>query len=389
MYEAIIVGGGIVGTATAYHLIRHGAKTLLIDRHDPGRATDAGAGILAPEASEKPSEEWFNFAVEAVAYYPALIEQLQTGQEEETGYATCGKLTVAISEDEDERFAAAKQLIFERQQRRGLPTADDLFSISAAEACRLFPALASPREAIYYRHGARVDGRLLTLAMRRAAEQQGLAIINASADQLAIKPAYLEGLILKKRAVTGVLVGGETIEARKTVIAGGAWSRAFSEQLGLDIPVIPQRGQIIHLTLPEVDTAGWPVVSAFHGHYIVPWPDGRIVVGATREAESGFEAHTTAAGIHEVLGEALRVAPGLADATLHEIRVGLRPYVMDGLPIIGSVPNIENIYLATGHGPTGLQLGPYSGKIVADLIAGHPVEVDLSAFSAARFHTNF
>jgi D-amino-acid dehydrogenase len=383
--DSIVIGGGIVGAATAYHLVRQGAKTLLLDRHDPGRATDAGAGILAPEASDAKSEAWFDFAVEAVGYYPTLIEQLQQEQEGDTGYAGCGRLTIAVSKDELERFEAARELIFARQKRRGLPKPDDLHDLASDEAQRLFPPLAPVLGAIYYRRAARVDGRLLAQALCRAAERQGLSIKQADVERLIVQPARLEGANLKKRAVTGVVVDGESIEAGNVVIAGGAWSHAFGEQLGLPLPVEPQRGQIIHLHLPDTDTTTWPMISAFRGHYMVPWPDQRVVVGATREDETGFQPYPTAAGIQEVLSEALRVAPGLAQARLQEIRVGLRPQTVDRLPILGPVPNIEHIYLATGHGPTGLQLGPYSGKLIADMISGQRLETDISSFEVARF----
>jgi D-amino-acid dehydrogenase len=87
----------------------------------------------------------------------------------------------------------------------------------------------------------------------------------------------------------------------------------------------------------------------------------------------------------QLLGEALRVAPGLADAEIREIRVGLRPASRDGLPILGRVPGIANLLLATGHGSVGLQLGPYSGKAVADMIAHGEAETDVGPFSLARF----
>ena len=118
---------------------------------------------------------------------------------------------------------------------------------------------------------------------------------------------------------------------------------------------------------------------------MVPWDDGRVVVGATRETGSGFAAHTTAAGVLEVLAEALRVAPGLARAEIREIRVGLRPASRDGLPILGPVPGIANLLLAAGHGSIGLQLGPYSGKVVAQMVARGEAETDLAPFSLARF----
>jgi D-amino-acid dehydrogenase len=185
--------------------------------------------------------------------------------------------------------------------------------------------------------------------------------------------------------VSGVVVAGAALTAGAVAIAGGAWSQHFGDQLGVHIPVEPQRGQIIHLGLPGVDTGAWPIVSAFRGHYMVVWPDSRVVVGATRETGSGFDPHPTAAGVHEVLGEALRVAPGLGAAEIRDIRVGLRPRTADGLPVLGAVPRVRNVYLATGHGATGLQLGPYSGKIVADLMLGKGSNDDIAAFDVMRF----
>ncbi|MGH8068126.1 MAG: NAD(P)/FAD-dependent oxidoreductase [Candidatus Entotheonellia bacterium] len=375
MYDAIVVGGGVVGMSTAYHLLRGGAQTLLIDRADQGRATDAGAGILSPETNSRDPDAWFNFAVEAVAYYPTLVQALQADEGGDTGYAQCGQMIVAISEDEQEAFDRAKRLIFSRQTHRGMPSAEDLHEVSPREAQTQFPPLAPVYGAIYYRRAARVDGRLLNQALRRAAERRGLQI----------RQGGVERLVIQNHAVTGVIVEGETLPAGKVVIAGGAWSQAFGVQLGVEIPITPQRGQIIHLGLSPTDTSAWPMISAFHGHYMVPWPDHRVVVGATRETGSGFRPYTTAAGVREVLSEALRVAPGLAAAEIRDIRVGLRPYSADTMPVLGPVPGVREIALATGHGPTGLTLGPYSGKVVADMVLGTQPTVDISAFYVTRF----
>jgi D-amino-acid dehydrogenase len=141
------------------------------------------------------------------------------------------------------------------------------------------------------------------------------------------------------------------------------------------------------LELSGEQTAEWPVVGAFHGHYLVAWPDGRVAAGATRETGSGFNVTTTAVGIREVLEEALRVAPGLATAKLLEVRVGMRPYTKDRMPVLGEAPGVDGVLIATGHGSTGLQLGPLSGKLVAEMALGEKAQtqVDLSPFSVARF----
>ena len=364
-----------MGMATAYHLVRAGARTLLVDRGDVGRATDAGAGILSPETNSRDPDAWFDLAIAAVQYYPALVEQLRSEQDGDTGYARCGMLIVAAGDDEIEPFARARRIVFERQQRRGLPKPEDLREVSAAEARELFPPLAPVHGAIYSRGAARVDGRLLNRALRTAAVRGGLVIREGSVDRL----------VLERDAVTGLVIGGESVGAGVVAIAGGAWSEAFARQLGVSIPVAPQRGQIIHLGLHATDTSRWPMVSAFHHHYMVAWPDSRVVAGATRETGSGFAPHTTAAGVREVLGEALRVAPGLAGAEVREIRVGLRPLTADTLPVLGAVPGVRGVHLITGHGPTGLTLGPYSGKVVAGQMLGGAPGADISAFSVTRF----
>ena len=375
VFDAAVIGGGLLGTATAYHLVSAGARTLLVDRADTGRATDAGAGILSPETNSRDPDAWFRLAVEAVAYYPTLIEQLRGEQAGDTGYARCGQIVVAASDDEVEPFERARRIVFERQRIRGLPRPEDLHEISAAEARDLFAPLARVHGAIYSRGAARVDGRLLNRAVRTAAEARGLVIRSGS----------VERLVIEGDAGRGFVVDGESVAAGAVAIAGGAWSEAFGKQLGVEIPLAPQRGQIIHLGLHGTDTSRWPMISAFHHHYMVAWPDSRVVAGATRETGSGFAPHTTTAGVREVLGEALRVAPGLANAEVREVRVGLRPFTADTLPVLGPVPGVRGIFLVTGHGPTGLTLGPFSAKLVAGQMLGKAAETDLSPFSIARF----
>lgn len=373
MYDAIVIGGGVVGASTAYHLAREGVDTALLDRDDDGRATDAGAGILSPATSSRTGDDaWFEFATRAVEYYPELVERLEADGYE-TGYARRGLLAVAVSDDEIDALEATSTRIAERQNRLGTPAPGTIEHLSAPEARDRFPPLADAHRALAYEDGARVDGRLLARALRAAGEDHGLEPVRASAEW--IDPGDPLGV---------ETADGKRYEADAVVIAGGAWSSAFGDRLGIEIPVEPQRGQIAHLDCDR-GTADWPVVKGFRGHYLVPWSGGRVAVGATRETGSGFDPRTTAGGVREVLAEALRVAPGLADATLAEVRVGLRPVSTDRRPILGPAPGAEDVYLATGHGATGLQLGPYSGKCVAEVVHGIEPETDLSAFSPGRF----
>ena len=369
MNDVIVIGGGVLGAATAYHLIRAEARVLLLDRGDEGRATAAGAGIVSPATYRGDSDVWYRFSRAAYQHLSTLVPELEA-EGAETGFAHCGLLLAAVSDDEFAPFEAASQRILSRPGRGSA-----VRRVEAAEAREMFPPLAESARALHNPDAARIDGRLLARALLEGAERRGLERRTAAADSL----------ILEGRRIAGVLSGGDRISAGTVVIAGGAWSRRFSDQLGLDIPVAPQRGQIIHLDLGGTDTSTWPIVSAFRDHYMVPWPDSRVAVGATRETGSGFEPRVTAAGIVEVLSEALRVAPGLAGASIRETRVGLRPLSADGMPVMGAVPGWHGLYLNTGHGASGLQLGPYSGHIVADAALGEEPGFDLSPFSVGRF----
>jgi D-amino-acid dehydrogenase len=379
--EAIVIGGGIVGASAAYHLACGGAETLLLDRADEGRATDAGAGIVSPATSSRAgSDAWFELAAAAAAYYPELDETLREETGVETGYSPRELLSVAVDEAEVEAFERARGGVDDRSERVDGPAPGSVTELSADEARERFPPLAAPRRALLIDGAARVDGRAFADAMLAAGTEHGLAVARESATEILVDGGRTVGVATDERRY----------DAEVVVIAGGAWSAAFGEQLGVDVPVEPMRGQIAHLRVDGDrhggdSTESWPIVSGFREHYLVPWPDGRVAAGATREPDAGFDPRTTAGGVREVLSEALRVAPGLAGAELAEVRVGLRPASADGLPVLGGVPGVEGAHVATGHGATGLHLGPYSGKLIAQAVRGETPETALDPFGIERF----
>ncbi|MFB6235953.1 MAG: NAD(P)/FAD-dependent oxidoreductase [Halopenitus sp.] len=375
--SAIVVGGGIVGSSVAYHLARAGLDVRLLDREDEGRATTAGAGIISPATSSRTeSPAWFEFGLEAADYYPELADALD---EHAHSYTRTGLLSVAADPDEIDDFERAKSRVERRIEEYGRPAEDSVRELSPAESREKYPPLADVERALFFEDAARVDGQAFANALREAGRDAGLTVENADVTAIDVVGD----------AVAGVsTASGAVYDADAVVVAGGAWSPAFEADLGVEVPVEPQRGQILHLDVDDLDydrPAGeWPIVSAFRHQYQVPWPDGRVACGATRESGTGFEPRVTLDGLRSVSSEALRVAPGLADAKHLETRVGLRPVSADGLPFLGGVPDVDGAYLATGHGPTGLTLGPYSGKVVADLVRGVDPDVDLAPFRVGR-----
>jgi D-amino-acid dehydrogenase len=372
-FETVVVGGGILGWSAAYRLVRRGARVAVIDNQLDGRATAAGAGIVSPGTSIHGHPGTAPLTKAAVAWYPTLIAELAEDGETDTGFSTPGTLFVFTNDEEYDRMPEVRSNA-EKKLADGVRCIDDISLLSGPEAKDLFPALADIPGALYMSGGSRVDGRLITAAMRRAAIARGAVEICGEA-----------AIDLDSLGQRSIKVNEETVQFDNLLIAAGAWTRDLMARLGLDIPLAPQRGQILHLSMPDVITTNWPVIHGFHNHYLLAFAENRVVAGATREDDTGFDYRMTLAGVAQEMNEALRVAPGLAHATLTEIRVGFRPMSADGLPIMGRIPQLDNVHIATGHGPGGLTMGPFSGAIVADSILDGEPDPLVQHYSIDRF----
>ncbi|MFY9653568.1 NAD(P)/FAD-dependent oxidoreductase, partial [Trebonia sp.] len=246
--------------------------------------------------------------------------------------------------------------------------------LDPGQARGLFPPLRPDAWAVHISGAARVDGRLISAALRRAAGRNGATVLPGDA---ALRCAH--------GAVEGVTVADQFLAADAVVAATGAWTDAFVEPAGLTLGVTAQRGQIVHIGLGMTDTSRWPaILPSGTGHYMVAFDDSRVVAGATRETGSGFDYRITPGGLAEVLDEALAVAPGLASGTYLETRIGFRPMGPDIRPLLGTVPGIDGLTVATGLGASGLTMGPYAGELAARVALGTSLPLDLSPFSPVR-----
>jgi D-amino-acid dehydrogenase len=368
----VVVGAGILGASTAYHLAREGADVTVVDQSHDGRATAAGAGILCPWPSRVEDGVFYRLYAAGARYYaeiiPALAEHGETdGGPGEVGYRRSGALVVSADPAE---LAAVEDRLSGR--RAEAPEMGAVGRVSPREAQSLFPPLHPDLAGVHIAGGARVDGRRLAAALLRAAQHHGAAIEQGEAR-----------LIESHGRLTGVDLGSRRIEADQVVLAAGAWAAALLRPLGLHLPIEPQRGQILHLRLSGQDTGAWPIILPPSSHYLLAFDD-RIVAGATRESGTGFDYRVTAAGQMELLSQALDVAPGLGSATIIETRIGFRPVGPDVRPLLGRAGAIDGLLIGNGLGASGLTIGPFAGRLLAEEALGRSTSLDLAPFDPLR-----
>lgn len=363
--RVVVVGAGIAGASAAFALARRGVAVTVVDDGRTGTASAASAGIVAPWISAATGATYDLYAAGAAFYRRLLVLLAEVGVTR-TDFRCAGAL--AVSED-DAVLREVEQRVAARARAAG-PVAGEVRRLDAREARALFPPLAPQLAGVFVSGGARVDGRTLCAALLAGAARHGAERVTGSA-RLAPRAA----------GAPDVEVGDRVYQADHVVVAAGAWLNHIIGPLGVWLAVAPQRGQITHLRLDGVDTSGWPSVHPLSHHYLVAFDDSRVAVGATRETGSGFDPRVTAAGLRQVLDDALRVAPGLADATVIETRVGLRPLAGRERPIVGAVPGISGLHVITGFGAAGLTMGPLVGDAVAGAILDAVPPADLAPFT--------
>jgi glycine oxidase len=352
-YDAVVVGGGAIGLCCAWRIAQRGGRVVVLDRAEPpAGATRVAAGMLAPIGELAFGEpELLRMTVAAAERYPSFVAELEAASGTSTGYARHGALHVALDRDE----AAELRRVHDLQRSLGLGA-----EWLPPRRCReLEPGLTpSFNGGVHAPEEAAVDPRAMTAALLAALEAEGVEVCGG----VGVTEALLDG-----GRIEGVRTGfDEELRAPTVVLATGAWSGAaewLPEQARP--PVRPVKGQILELRASD----GAPPcerILASERVYLVPRPDGRLIAGATTE-ERGFDTTVTAGGIHELLREAYRLLPDVAEMELVESMAGLRPGTPDNLPLIGPGA-LDGLVLACGHYRNGILLAPLTGEAVAELL---------------------
>ena len=361
-----IIGGGIVGCATAYYLSRDGHDVTLFERDSLAQhASGFALGGLNPPVGKVPSEAYLTLAEYSISLHRELSGLLTGAGNERPDFQQ--KPTLSLVKDPVE-MAAMQQI----HRAYANDSSVDVRWLGLGELSHI-DARVSPSVlgGLYFGDTYELDPYRLTLALWQAAEQQGARLVNREVTEIAVNGDR----------VTGVVSADGAVAADAVVVAAGPWSAGVLSAVGVNVPVTPLRGQILRLDAP-----GPPLKVHFSwgSNYATSKADGLLWVGTTEE-EVGFDDSTTDAARDQIIDHAVQVLPYLEDAQLVQQTACLRPMTPDRSPIIDAGHGPDGLVITTGGGRQGILLGPAMGSAAATLAAGTGAAVDLTAFSLARF----
>lgn len=348
--EIIIIGGGTIGLAIAIELRLLGANVTILCHDFQTAAGRAAAGMLAPQAEQISAGAMLDLCMASRDLYPEWIEKVKSISGVDPGYWQCGILAPRQTHTQTAAGWLEARSIHERQS--GLSE-----SIVGG---------------YWYPADGQVDSRALIRALWVACQFLDVKFVDA---------VKVTAIRRSGGRVTHLDTSEGEMSAQHYILATGAWSQQL-----LPIPVVPRKGQMLSVMVPDAQIANLPLQQVLFGEdiYIVPRRDGRIVIGATSE-DVGFAPHNTPAGVAQLMTNAIQLFPQLQDLPIQETWWGFRPATPDELPILGTSTE-ANLTLATGHYRNGILLTPITAKLIADLVWHQQADKLLSAFSWQRFN---
>lgn len=367
-YEAVIIGGGVIGLSIARELSLRGVKRIaVIERGTCGQESSwAAGGMLGVQAENVEFGDFYRLCAASRDMYPQLASSLldQTGID--IGLDQNGTLEAAFSPID----AAEIEKRFEIQKAAGL----DVEKLDDVETRRAEPFISpSVLGSLYFKGDWQVDNRTLLYALIEFAHLNNINVLE-NREVLDIET--------NARGACRAVTAESVIEGDVFILAAGAWSQLVRFGV-LTNPIIvsPVRGQML-----EFHTAKRcfdHVIYSSRG-YIVPRRDGRILAGSTSE-DAGFIKDNTESGVAEITDTAYQISPSLASLKPIDKWSGLRPKTPDENPIIGCLDAIPELIFATGHYRNGILLAPMTASIVADIVESGVSKVNYSPFSPQRF----
>ena len=360
MKKVAIVGVGIVGATAAYYLSKEADIEVTVFDHGYGQATKAAAGIISPWFSKRRNKAWYKMARLGADFYVDLLADLEKTGQKVDFYQRSG---VFLLKKDDSKLEELYDLALQRRDES--PLIGELAILDQAAASSLFPGLKGFERLLYASGGARVDGQLLVSRLLDASQVK----------------------VIKKEVSLNPLASGYQIDNQmfdQVILSTGAWLGHMLEPLGYEVDVRPQKGQLRDYQV-DLDMASYPVVMPEGEWDLIPFPGGKLSLGATHENDMGFDLTVDKNLLQQMERAALPYYPALKAADIYGARVGIRAYTSDFSPFFGQVPNLSGVYTASGLGSSGLTTGPIIGYHLAQMLQGRKGVLDPADYPTERY----
>ncbi|QBP40302.1 glycine oxidase ThiO [Paenisporosarcina antarctica] len=365
VYDAIVVGGGVIGGAIAYNLAKRGGKVLLLEKERlASKASGAAAGMLGAQAEMDGEGSLFQLARKSRAMFTQLAGEIKETSGIDIELINKGMLKVALNEQQQHEYKRVIAI-----QRQSGEQADWM---TGEEVRRKEPVLSDAiTGAMHLEKDGQVEATQLTLGFLKSAVARGVVIKEF------VEVYYFQ---LSKGKVSGVVTNEGNFYSENVIVAGGAWSKKLLSKTGLQLDTYPVKGECFSV----VSHSQILTTTVFsHGCYLVPKKWGRIIVGATVKPRT-FCKKVTVEGISILMEQAKKLMPSIVEAEWERAWAGIRPQTADGLPYLGEHPIYKGLFIATGHFRNGILLSPITGEVIADLVEGKPTSLNLEPFRVDR-----
>lgn len=360
MKKVAIVGAGIVGATAAYYLSKEADVEVTVFDHGHGQATKAAAGIISPWFSKRRNKAWYKMAHLGADFYVDLLADLEKSGQKVDFYQRSG---VLLLKKDDSKLEELYDLALQRRDES--PLIGELAILDQVAASSLFPGLEGFERLLYASGGARVDGQLLVSRLLEASQVK----------------------VIKKEVSLTPLASGYQIDNQmfdQVILSTGAWLGHILEPLGYEVDVRPQKGQLRDYQV-EQDMGAYPVVMPEGEWDLIPFLGGKLSLGATHENDMGFDLTVDETLLDQMAEAASPFYPVLAEAISSGERVGIRAYTSDFSPFFGQVPNLSEVYTASGLGSSGLTTGPIIGYHLAQMLQGRSGVLDPADYPTERY----
>lgn len=360
-HDVVIIGGGIIGVATAYFLAKEGRDVCVVDRNVVGQESSGRAAGNIGQSHRPPSD--LPIAMRCVEFWKKFREESDLDFE----YQQQGNLRLAMNEEHAGRLKA----MVEREQAAGL----NVTFLDRKETRDIVPYVSDIYlGSVHSPSDGSAEPYLATVALARAAKRAG-AIIHEHRE--------VTGIETTKGAVTGVHTSTGDITAGVVMNAAGAWSTSIAEMTGIKIPAEPRRSHII--ITEQLPKFLGPVLSTDLYGYFRQAKSGNVLIGYAAKPVAGYNRHVAFDAVQIAARRAAIIIPRLRTASVIRAFTGFTTWTPDNLPIMGPVPKVKGLYIASAFCGLGFAIGPAAGEMMAELIMHGKTPVPIDAYSLDRF----